>query len=292
MSKGGLTAFVVAEVRSFALAALQDEDERVAELLKRKPWLKRSHHNPETSLSGADAIDTIVEAAGVAYTAARSEAVLTKRRCLYETLGLPSKGTSDRELADAYKKLTRAKHPDRFVGATAEEMIEIDREFAAIGEAYRTLNDPMKRMRWYGGETREAMAEAALPFLRNQLTNDADLEKALDRVGLEEDELALRISDMYHHRVSDENMRTIEPSGSGEAAARAFAGLPPLPRQADDDDDACVGDNDCHVWGNVVRRGKRVRICLQTKAEAEAWRSRRFEKVQIEGTRGLGSRGY
>ena len=87
---------------------------------------------------------------------------------------------------------------------------------------------------------------------------------------------------MYHcWAFEDSAMQTLEPSGSGKVAARAAVGLPPLetPQSADGE----AGPEECEVWGPNG-------VCMQTKKEAEEWRKRRFEKVQIEGTRGLGHR--
>ena len=74
--------------------------------------------------------------------------------------------------------------------------------------------------------------------------------------------------------------KTLAPSGSGEVAARAAVGLPALETasHADTDDDA----DECLVLSPTG-------ACLQTASEAAeaevAWRKKRFERVQSEGTR-------
>ena len=117
---------------------------------------------------------------------------------------------------------------------------------------------------------------SAISFLRNEFTDD-ELKAPLSRVGLSSYEVAHHITDMYHHRVfRGTYTKTLAPSGSGEPAARAAVGLPPL---VEAEGDAVEDEPDeCAVWGPNG-------ICLQTHAEAEAWRKRRFEKVQMEGTR-------
>ena len=121
-----------------------------------------------------------------------------------------------------------------------------------------------------------------MPYLKRFFGGEA-LKLPLERAGLSDEAVATHIAHMYHHRVfRDTKQRTAEPSGTGENAARAAVGLPPLVREEAAVAET-VSDEECEVWGPNG-------ICLQTKAEAEAWRKRRFEKVQIEGTRGLGHR--
>ena len=50
-TEAALSAFVVAEVRSFAIEAMQAEDEAMATLHKRKPWLK-----PQSDEAKAEAL--------------------------------------------------------------------------------------------------------------------------------------------------------------------------------------------------------------------------------------------
>ena len=84
------------------------------------------------------------------------------------------------------------------------------------------------------------------------------------------------VSDMFHHRTfRGTYTKTLQPSGSGEIAARAAVGLPPL---AKPDAASQAEAEECLIWSPTG-------VCLQTKAEAEAWRKRRFERVQMEGTR-------
>ena len=89
---------------------------------------------------------------------------------------------------------------------------------------------------------------------------------------------------MYHHRVFRDTQpgRTLMPSGKGEIAARAAVGLPALEVE-EAGGDKKVPAEECAVWGPNG-------ICLQTVKEAEEAKKRRFEKIQIEGTRGLGHR--
>ena len=107
------------------------------------------------------------------------------------------------------------------------------------------------------------------------------MKAPLERCGLSDEEVAHHISDMWHSRVYAGQVETLPPSGTGENAARAAVGLPVLEVQAEVKE--AIDPEDCLIWGPNG-------ICLQTKKEAEMARKIRFEKVQIEGTRGLGHR--
>ena len=79
---------------------------------------------------------------------------------------------------------------------------------------------------------------------------------------------------MYHHRCfRGAPTKTLAATGAGEVAARAAVGLPPAAETEEDD---------CIVW---TPDGITPRECLQRRSDADAWRQRRFERVQMEGTR-------
>lgn len=84
------------------------------------------------------------------------------------------------------------------------------------------------------------------------------------------------------------------PSGKGEAAARAAVCLPALSLEhgevptaeaveetaARRESDAEAEADECLFWSPTGSGA-----CLQWASEQEAWRRRRFERVQMEGTR-------
>ena len=112
-----------------------------------------------------------------------------------------------------------------------------------------------------------------LAFLRPRFEG-ADLEGPLQRARLSPYQLAHHITDMYHHRCfRGAPTKTLAATGAGEVAAREAVGLPP-PAEAEEDD--------CIVW---TPDGITPRECLQRRSDADAWRQRRFERVQMEGTR-------
>ena len=114
-----------------------------------------------------------------------------------------------------------------------------------------------------------------LAFLRPRFEG-ADLEGPLQRARLSPYQLAHHITDMYHHRCfRGAPTKTLAATGAGEVAAREAVGLPP-PDEAEEEDDECV------VW---TPDGITPRECLQRRSDADAWRQRRFERVQMEGTR-------
>lgn len=62
----------------------------------------------------------------------------------YTTLGV-SRGASDDEIKQAYRKLAKEWHPDRH---PEEERDEVEKKFKAISEANEVLSDPEKRKRY------------------------------------------------------------------------------------------------------------------------------------------------
>jgi len=296
LSKDGLQAFVTAELRSFVLASMVAEDDADRSLFKRKPWLKGRAADewrrsgvetvdgiPDEEYS-AKAVETICETAEAALLQACDCGVLARPKCQFQILGVP-KGSAEHELRAAYKGLALELHPDRFIGAPEHEAAKAEARFKEAGEAMQKLTHPRERMKCLQEESREAMAAAAVPFLQRFFEGNGELLRTpLERTGLSSDDVATHLSDMYHHRIfaGDDKVITRQPSGTGEAMARAAVGLPPLVvDEAEGEKDTDV--EECEVWGPN-------NVCLQTKAEAAAWRKRRFEKVQIEGTRGLGHR--
>ena len=112
-----------------------------------------------------------------------------------------------------------------------------------------------------------------LAFLRPRFEG-ADLEGPLQRARLSPYQLAHHITDMYHHRCfRGAPTKTLAATGAGEVAAREAVGLPPAAEAEEDD---------CIVW---TPDGITPRECLQRRSDADAWRQRRFERVQMEGTR-------
>ena len=110
-----------------------------------------------------------------------------------------------------------------------------------------------------------------------QFAEDA-VAAPLERVGLSSYEAAHHITDMYHHRAfRGTYTKTLQPSGCGEIAAREAVGLPPLDALAGGDGDEV---DECVLW-SPTNEG----VCLQWASEDDAWRQRRFERVQMEGTR-------
>ena len=116
---------------------------------------------------------------------------------------------------------------------------------------------------------------SAISFFRNFFRSPR-LFASCERVGLSDYAVAHHISDMYHHRTfRGTYTKTLAPNGVGEVAARAAVGLPPLEVQSSAE---AAEEDDCLIWSPTG-------VCLQTRAEADEWRKRRFERVQMEGTR-------
>lgn len=283
-----IRAFIAAEMRCFVEEKKREQEEEEQKELKRSPWLRVRSAEQEAEAAalaafGSEAVDVICTTASAAHASARAEGLLAARHCLYSTLGLDRTASpSEDDMRTSYKKMTRKLHPDRFASASEAERSAAEATFKALGEAYEVLSDPQKRRRWDNGETADAFAKDAMPYLRAFFDGTA-LRTPLQRCGVSDEDVSRHIAQLCHHLAfrQSPHVRTIEPSGAGEAAARLALGLPP--REERDPSASVDADSECEVWGPNG-------VCLQTKAEAEAWRKRRFEKVQIEGTRGLGHR--
>ena len=94
----------------------------------------------------------------------------------------------------------------------------------------------------------------------------------LARAGLSPYGVAHHMTDMYHHlSFSGAPTRTAQPSGSGVTAARAAVGLSPVAEDTAED---------CLVFSPLGTGN-----CLKTQADEDAFRTRRFERAQLEGNR-------
>ncbi|KAG7370961.1 hypothetical protein IV203_019531 [Nitzschia inconspicua] len=116
---------------------------------------------------------------------------------------------------------------------------------------------------------------------------------ACERVGLSDYSIAHHITDMYHHRIfRGAYTKTLQPSGKGEIAARIAVGIddedvttttttnnPEALVDQSEDIDPHI-DDECLLWSPTTPG-----LCLHWKSDNEAWRQRRFEKIQMEGTR-------
>jgi hypothetical protein len=125
---------------------------------------------------------------------------------------------------------------------------------------------------------------------------------ACERVGLSDYAVAHHITDMYHHRsFRGAYTKTLPPSGKGEIAARIAVGIDigvdaaakkrekkicdigasdVKEEEFEMRQDVHEDDDECLVWSPTTPG-----VCLHWKSDEEAWRKKRFERVQMEGTR-------
>jgi curved DNA-binding protein CbpA len=66
------------------------------------------------------------------------------RRSFYEILGVDPSASTE-EIREAFRRLARQEHPDRYMGA---ERARAEARFQAITEAYNVLSDPEKKTRY------------------------------------------------------------------------------------------------------------------------------------------------
>jgi len=118
---------------------------------------------------------------------------------------------------------------------------------------------------------------SAISYLRNYFRGE-ELAGPLARVGISDYDAAHHMTDMYMSRrdVGVAFARIMQPSGMGMIAARKAVGLPAL-----DEDDGDDEEDECILW-SPTNPG----VCLGWKSEVDvAFRQRRFDRVQMEGTR-------
>ena len=166
-----------------------------------------------------------------------------------------------------------------FIVAEVEAFVR-ERSYASEDQEAVTSDDVARiteatRAAYRAADTADVMGSLStgLAFLRPRFEG-ADLVGPLARARLSPYQLAHHITDMYHHRCfRGAPTKTLAATGAGEVAAREAVGLPPKAEAEEDD---------CIVW---TPDGITPRECLQRRSDADAWRQRRFERVQMEGTR-------
>ena len=71
----------------------------------------------------------------------------------YATLGVTD-GAEPEDVRRAYLDLARQLHPDRWIDATSEQRVEVERRMREVNEAWRVLGNPARRLA-YDVERRE-----------------------------------------------------------------------------------------------------------------------------------------
>ncbi|CAJ1936742.1 unnamed protein product [Cylindrotheca closterium] len=153
------------------------------------------------------------------------------------------------------------------------------------------------QLTFYDGYTNEqgimSALGSAILFFKEPLRGSPKLLAACEIVGLSDYAVAHHITDMYHHRCfRGTYTKTLAPSGEGEIAARLAVGLKETNSQNSEKertsknikatrgaDERDEGD-ECLMWSPTTPG-----VCLHWKSDEEAWRRKRFERVQMEGTR-------
>ncbi len=132
---------------------------------------------------------------------------------------------------------------------------------------------------------------SAICYFRDAFRSGINLA-ACERIGVSDYDVAHHITDMYHHRnFRGAYTKTLMPSGTGEIAARIAVGL--LVDDHDDNSGTNLNDNtnnkaeeqeeeddECILWSPTTPD-----VCIHWKSDDEAWRKKRFERIQMEGTK-------
>jgi len=137
---------------------------------------------------------------------------------------------------------------------------------------------------------------SAICYFRDAFRTPANLA-ACERVGLSDYAVAHHITDMYHHRnFRGAYTKTLTPSGAGDVAARISVGLDVEEDgkgqrnggndaaanrgTSDQDEEEEEIDDECVLWSPTTPG-----VCIHWKSDDDAWRKKRFERIQMEGTK-------
>lgn len=184
---------------------------------------------------------------------------------------------------------------------TDEEYLEAKRSMAADADggddAINLLCDATSRTFQDGFSNQPGLLSSlgsAICYFRDAFRTPVHFA-ACERVGLSDYDVAHHITDMYHHRnFRGAYTKTLTPSGSGEIAARAAVGLDAEVSKRSDNSgkegdimdamvDGMTGEDDgdeCVLWSPTTSG-----VCIHWKSDDEAWRKKRFERIQMEGTK-------
>ncbi|TLY47649.1 MAG: molecular chaperone DnaJ [Gammaproteobacteria bacterium] len=69
---------------------------------------------------------------------------MAKKTDYYEVLGI-SRNATEKEIKDAYRRLAKKYHPDKYHSAESQSVKAAENKFKEINEAYSVLSDPKKR---------------------------------------------------------------------------------------------------------------------------------------------------
>ena len=176
------------------------------------------------------------------------------------------------------------------------EMVIPNDEYAHAVALFQ--NTPNAAIDWLCNTTETAFLEgyrsqgllsalrSAIIFFRGFFRDSVQAVAACERVGLSDYDVAHYITDMFHHRTfRGAYTKTRMPSGVGEVAARRAVGLhvddeDNVVDKAGQDEDGRDPDDECLLWSPTTPG-----LCLHWKSDDEAWRTKRFERIQMEGTR-------
>ncbi len=150
----------------------------------------------------------------------------------FSVLGIPPRLSLDLgEIEKRYRDLSRALHPDKFVGRPASERRMALSKAIEVNEAWRTLKDPVKRaealMRRAGvpvGETKEGAADPALLMeMMEQREALSEARAARDKAAL--DRLVASMREREQRVIATLASRFDAPDGSADDAKAALPAL-------------------------------------------------------------------
>jgi molecular chaperone HscB len=146
------------------------------------------------------------------------------------------------KLEGRFHTLQRASHPDHFAGGSVKELLRAQDTSAAINDAYRTLRDPLRRLRYilklygYSVESGKAVPQSLLMAVMEAQETIGELE--FSKPGPEHEQLLEKIESLLQHFAG----REIELETERQELAARWDAFPkhPAEREALSEDERTI----------------------------------------------------
>jgi curved DNA-binding protein CbpA len=192
----------------------------------------------------------------------------------YEVLDVPRLATPD-EIKDAYHKLARQFHPDRFHQGDSALRAEIGSAFARIAQAYETLSDSGQRAAYDQKRIPARGAVTAKPEQKKESSAPANKEDSRAKISFRQGMEALEQNRLDEAARLLAEAATLEPREGRYRAqyGRALTFLPNSRRIAESELQAAVSMEPNNAAFRVMLAELYQRVGLRRRAETEVMRA-------------------
>jgi len=199
---------------------------------------------------------------------------MTTAKDYYEVLGVPRVATGD-EIKDAYHKLARQYHPDRFHQGDSDLRAEIGSAFARIAQAYEALSDAGQRAAYDRKRIAPPGAGTAKPEQNKESSAPVKKEDSRAKISFRRGTEALEQNKFDEAARLLAEAATLEPREGRYRAqyGRALTFLPNSRRIAESELQAAVAMEPNNSAFRVMLAELYERAGLRRRAETEATRA-------------------